>query len=68
LVDATCWLIERPDLRTLKSGYFGVSTGAAGALVAASKVPDTIGAIVSRGGRPDLAVDALPLVKAPTLS
>jgi pimeloyl-ACP methyl ester carboxylesterase len=48
-------------------GYFGASTGAAAALVAAARIPERIAAIVSRGGRPDLAGDALPAVRAPTL-
>ncbi len=51
----------------LPIGYFGASTGAAAALVAAAQRPEKISAIVSRGGRPDLAGSALPLVKAPTL-
>lgn len=55
------------ETRHLPIGYFGASTGAAAALVAASRVPDEIGAIVSRGGRPDLAGDALTAVRAPTL-
>jgi putative phosphoribosyl transferase len=57
----------RPDLSDLPLGMFGASTGAAAALVAAAERPAAIGAIVSRGGRPDLACDALPLVRAPTL-
>jgi pimeloyl-ACP methyl ester carboxylesterase len=55
------------ETRHLPIGYFGASTGAAAALVAASRIADEIGAIVSRGGRPDLAGDALPGVRAPTL-
>ena len=51
----------------MRVGYFGSSTGAAAALMAAARLGDEIGAVVSRGGRPDLAGDALPLVKAPTL-
>lgn len=67
LIQITEWLQQ--DLRTkhLPIGYFGASTGAAAALVAASQVGDPIKAIVSRGGRPDLALDYLKLVKAPTL-
>jgi pimeloyl-ACP methyl ester carboxylesterase len=67
LVDATNWL--RCDSRTarLTIGYFGASTGAGAALVAAAALPDLIGAVVSRGGRPDLAGAALHYVKAPTL-
>ena len=51
----------------LRLGYFGASTGAGAALLAAARAPDSVGAVVSRGGRPDLARDALPLVAAPTL-
>lgn len=67
LVGATDWLVQNPDTEQLRIGYFGASTGAGAALVAAAVRPDEVGAIVSRGGRPDLAGDALPLVKAPTL-
>src|SRR5438132_2372091 len=67
LVGATDWLTQRPDTRHLPIGCFGASTGAAAALVAATRRPDVIGAIVSRGGRPDLAGPALPRVRAPTL-
>ncbi len=67
LTDATDWLAK--DARTLASpiGYFGASTGAAAALIAAAERPQQIAAVVSRGGRPDLAAAALPRVKAPTL-
>ncbi|WP_156464377.1 alpha/beta family hydrolase [Afipia sp. Root123D2] len=58
---------EEPDVNFLPIGLFGASTGAAAALVAASGLSDRIGAVVSRGGRPDLAGDVLPLVKIPTL-
>jgi pimeloyl-ACP methyl ester carboxylesterase len=67
LVGATDWVTQRADMRHLPIGYFGASTGAAAALVAATRRPDVIGAIVSRGGRPDLAGAALPHVRAPTL-
>jgi putative phosphoribosyl transferase len=67
LIAATDWLSARPDARALNIGYFGASTGAGAALVAAAERPDVLKAIVSRGGRPDLAADALPKVKAPTL-
>lgn len=67
LIGATDWLLGHPDTRHLPLGYFGASTGAAAALVAAAQRPDAVGAVVSRGGRPDLAGPALPLVKAPTL-
>ncbi len=55
------------SLLDLRIGYFGSSTGGGAALVAAAELPDEVGAVVSRGGRPDLAGDALPKVKAPTL-
>jgi putative phosphoribosyl transferase len=67
LVGATDWLGRRPDTRDLAIGYFGASTGAAAALVAAAARPDAVSAIVSRGGRPDLAGRTLALVRAPTL-
>lgn len=67
LVGATEWILRRPDMKALKVGYFGASTGAAAALVAAAELPDTVAAVVSRGGRPDLAEDALGSVRAPTL-
>ena len=67
LAGATDWLVHNPDTQNSRIGYFGASTGAGAALVAAAKRPREVGAVVSRGGRPDLAEDALPLVKAPTL-
>jgi pimeloyl-ACP methyl ester carboxylesterase len=67
LVDATEWLAQEGDLSGLPVGYFGASTGSAAALIAAEKLRDRIRAVVSRGGRPDLADAALPSVKAPTL-
>jgi dienelactone hydrolase len=67
LMDATRWLAQRPDMQRIKLGYFGASTGAAAALVAAAEMHDVIAAVVSRGGRPDLAGDALSFVRAPTL-
>jgi len=67
LVDATAWLKTKPDTSQLRVGYFGASTGGGAALVAAAELGEDIGAIVSRGGRPDLAGDALPKVKSPTL-
>jgi putative phosphoribosyl transferase len=67
LAGATDWLMEDPDTANLPIGYFGASTGAGAALVAAADRPQEVGAIVSRGGRPDLAGDALPLVETPTL-
>src|SRR5437868_6215379 len=67
LVHATKWAKQQEETRDLRIGYFGSSTGGAAALVAATELPQDIGAVVSRGGRPDLAGDALPKVKAPTL-
>ncbi|MEP6691030.1 MAG: dienelactone hydrolase family protein [Gemmatimonadaceae bacterium] len=64
---ATDWVRSDPLLSTLPVGYFGASTGGGAALVAAAARPRDIRAVVSRGGRPDLAADALPLVRAPTL-
>lgn len=64
---ATAWLANDPRMGRLKIGYFGASTGAAAALVAAARRPEQIRSVVSRGGRPDLAGPALPAVKAPTL-
>ena len=66
LAEANDWARQQPATRELSAGYFGASTGAAAALVAAAGRED-IGAIVSRGGRPDLAVEALEQVRAPTL-
>jgi putative phosphoribosyl transferase len=67
LVHATKWARQRQELHDLRIGYFGSSTGGAAALVAAAEIPEDVGAVVSRGGRPDLAADALPKVQAPTL-
>jgi putative phosphoribosyl transferase len=67
LVGATDWLTHYPDTRDLRVGYFGASTGTGAALVAAAERPHVVGAVVSRGGRPDLAGPALPRVRAPTL-
>jgi putative phosphoribosyl transferase len=66
LVHATNWAKEE-ETRDLRIGYFGSSTGGGAALVAGAEVPQDVGAVVSRGGRPDLAGEALPKVKAPTL-
>ena len=66
LTDATRWLRSKPETRNHKLGYFGASTGAAAALIAAAKDPG-IKAVVSRGGRPDLAIRHLATVEAPTL-
>ena len=68
LIGATDWLMQHPDTQHLRVGYFGASTGAAAALVAAAERADIVGAVVSRGGRPDLAGPAvLARVRAPTL-
>jgi len=67
LVHATKWAKQQPQTSDLRIGYFGSSTGGAAALVAAVDVPQDVGAVVSRGGRPDLAGEALPKVQAPTL-
>jgi putative phosphoribosyl transferase len=67
LVHATKWAMEQTATRDLRLGYFGSSTGGGGALAAAGEIPRDIGAVVSRGGRPDLAGEALPRVQAPTL-
>jgi putative phosphoribosyl transferase len=67
LVHATRWAKQQEETRDLRIGYFGSSTGGAAALVAAAEAPQDIGAVVPRGGRPDLAGEALPKVQAPTL-
>ncbi|HLA11896.1 MAG TPA: dienelactone hydrolase family protein [Pyrinomonadaceae bacterium] len=67
LVDATNWITSEPATQHLRIGYFGSSTGAAAALIGAVELSNIVSAVVSRGGRPDLAGDALPKVKAPTL-
>lgn len=67
LVDVVRWLDGQPSIGQLPLGLFGASTGAAAALVAAARAPERVGAVVSRGGRPDLAGAALDHVRAPTL-
>jgi len=67
VIAAVEWAANRPGLRDLPIGCFGASTGAAAALIAAAARPDRITAVVSRGGRPDLAHTALPGVTSPTL-
>ncbi len=67
LVATIDWLRAQPELATLRIGVFGASTGAAAALLAAAERPDAVAAVVSRGGRPDLASPRLADVKAPTL-
>jgi putative phosphoribosyl transferase len=67
LQSAADWLSQEPETTGLRLGYFGASTGAGAALVAAARDPAAVGAVVSRGGRPDLARDYLSAVQAPTL-
>jgi putative phosphoribosyl transferase len=67
LVGCADWLDHSPETQRLKIGYFGASTGAGAALVAAAERPDLVSAVVSRGGRPDLAGPALAQVRTPTL-
>jgi pimeloyl-ACP methyl ester carboxylesterase len=67
LVGASEWLAKQSETSLLKLGLFGASTGGGAALVAAARVPQRIAAVVSRGGRPDLAGPALPAVQVPTL-
>jgi putative phosphoribosyl transferase len=67
LLAAVVWAAEQPSVRGLPLGLFGASTGAAAALRVAADAPERVAAVVSRGGRPDLAHDALPRVRAPTL-
>ncbi len=67
LEEVTLWLKARPETRSARIGYFGASTGAGAALLAASKPESSVAAIVSRGGRPDLAGPSLAKVRAPTL-
>jgi dienelactone hydrolase len=67
VVAAVDWTVDQPELRGLAMGFFGASTGAAAALIAAAERPRRVAALVSRGGRPDLAGHALPTVQAPSL-
>jgi dienelactone hydrolase len=67
LISAIDWLAQNPVTSRLRIGLFGASTGAGAALVAAAERPEEVGAVVSRGGRPDLAMPVLKRVKAPTL-
>ncbi|MFW5682298.1 MAG: dienelactone hydrolase family protein [Phycisphaeraceae bacterium] len=67
LAEVVDWVRQQDNLASLPVGLFGASTGAAAALIAAAARPDSVHAIVSRGGRPDLADDALPRVQSPTL-
>ena len=67
LVEAAEWAAERNDVASLELGFFGASTGAAAALMAAAKLEGQVKAVVSRGGRPDLAGDTLPEIRAAVL-
>ncbi|MBI2314486.1 dienelactone hydrolase family protein [Candidatus Daviesbacteria bacterium] len=67
LIQATKWIQKNPDVQGLKIGYFGASTGTAAALKAASRIGSDVRAVISRGGRPDLAMDEIKNVKSPTL-
>ena len=67
LIHATKWAKQQKEITEFRIGYFGSSTGGGAALVAAAELPNEVGAVVSRGGRPDLAGAALPKVKAPAL-
>jgi putative phosphoribosyl transferase len=67
VVNATRWLKQRDDAGSLTVGYFGASTGAAAALAAAAELGDSIAAVVSRGGRPDMAIPVMDRVQSPTL-
>lgn len=67
LLAATSWLAHEPSAGELPVGYFGASTGAGAALIAAARMGDRVHAVISRGGRPDLAREWLPEVHAPTL-
>jgi dienelactone hydrolase len=67
LIQVSDWLIRNKETKNYKIGYFGASTGAAAALMAAAELPNNTWAVVSRGGRPDLAINVLSRVKAPTL-
>jgi len=67
LEGVTEWLVQHPEVKGLELAHFGASTGAAAALVAAAELPELVRAVVSRGGRPDLAGPSLAAVEAPTL-
>ena len=67
LQDAADWVRQQPDCRNWRLGFFGASTGAAAALIAAAGYPENVAAVDSRGGRPDLAADCLHQVRSPTL-
>lgn len=67
LIEVTLWVKKQPDISNLHLAYFGASTGAAAALNAAAQIPNEVWAVVSRGGRPDLATEPFDTIKAPTL-
>lgn len=67
LVEGVRWIMSREETKSMKVGFFGASTGGAAALVAAARLPEQVAAVVSRGGRPDLAGSSLRNVKAPVL-
>jgi dienelactone hydrolase len=67
LESVTHWLVSQPEWKDMNIGFFGASTGAAAALVAAAHLGDRVAAVVSRGGRPDLASGVLEKVRCPTL-
>lgn len=67
LIEATKWIKGQSTVASLPLGYFGASTGAAAALIGAAELPEDVVVVVSRGGRPDLAIEYLPKVKAPVL-
>ncbi len=67
LLEVTRWIAQQPEFKGLPVGYYGFSTGVAAALQSAARSPEAVGAVVSRGGRADLAREFLPKVKAPTL-
>ena len=67
LVAVTKWATAYPDIEDLRIGYFGSNSGGAAALIAAARIPDKVGAVVSRGGQMDLATQSLPEVTCPTL-
>jgi dienelactone hydrolase len=66
-IGAADWIKQNPQTRDIRLGFFGASTGAAAALITAAERPEITGAVVSRGGRPDLAIGTLPRITAPTL-
>jgi len=67
VTETTMWLLQQAGTSHMNVGYFGASTGAGAAILAASTAPEFVGAVVSRGGRPDLAGEALSIIQVPTL-